>query len=153
MWTLRRCSIVHWQGAERHHCRLNSMPPTGGPSRHAEPLRSDVERLHCSRKCAIKKRPRYSLKVEPAVRIVNEATSEYNSQWQRPTDECVFSPRRSSTAASSCRGVSRPVPPAYGVEPICKVMQVMPSGYSRYVVQQGNPTLPCSRVQCGDCRA
>jgi hypothetical protein len=30
---------------------------------------------------------------------------------------------------------------AYGVEPICKVMQVAPSGYWRYAAQQRNPAL------------
>jgi hypothetical protein len=36
---------------------------------------------------------------------------------------------------------------AYGVEPICKVMQVAPSGYWRYAAQQRNPALRCARVQ------
>ncbi|WP_429205307.1 IS3 family transposase [Massilia sp. UYP11] len=36
---------------------------------------------------------------------------------------------------------------AYGVEPICKVMQVASSGYWRYAAQQRNPALRCARVQ------
>jgi transposase InsO family protein len=39
---------------------------------------------------------------------------------------------------------------AYGVEPICKVMQVAPSGYWRYAAQQRNPALRCGRVQRDD---
>lgn len=39
---------------------------------------------------------------------------------------------------------------AYGVEPICKVMQVAPSGYWRYAAQQRNPSLRCARVQRDD---
>ncbi|MGJ9420334.1 IS3 family transposase [Massilia sp. CMS3.1] len=39
---------------------------------------------------------------------------------------------------------------AYGVEPICKVMQVAPSGYWRHAAQQRNPALRCSRVQRDD---
>ena len=39
---------------------------------------------------------------------------------------------------------------AYGVEPICKVMQVAPSGYWRYAAQQRNPALRCARVQRDD---
>ena len=39
---------------------------------------------------------------------------------------------------------------AYGVEPICKVMQVAPSGYWRYAAQQCNPALRCARVQRDD---
>jgi len=39
---------------------------------------------------------------------------------------------------------------AYGVEPICKVMQVAPSGYWRHAAQQRNPSLRCARVQRDD---
>ncbi|WP_156895495.1 IS3 family transposase [Massilia putida] len=39
---------------------------------------------------------------------------------------------------------------AYGVEPICRVMQVAPSGYWRHAAQQRNPALRCSRVQRDD---
>jgi len=39
---------------------------------------------------------------------------------------------------------------AYGVEPICRVMQVAPSGYWRYAAQQRNPDLRCARVQRDD---
>ncbi|WP_312164954.1 IS3 family transposase [Massilia timonae] len=39
---------------------------------------------------------------------------------------------------------------AYGVEPICRVMQVAPSGYWRYAAQQRNPELRCARVQRDD---
>ncbi|MFK3741658.1 IS3 family transposase [Massilia sp. TN1-12] len=39
---------------------------------------------------------------------------------------------------------------AYGVEPICKVMQVAPSGYWRYAARQRNPALRCARVQRDD---
>ncbi len=36
---------------------------------------------------------------------------------------------------------------AYGVELICKVLQVAPSGYWRYAAQRRNPDLRCARVQ------
>jgi hypothetical protein len=39
---------------------------------------------------------------------------------------------------------------AYGVEPICEVMQVAPSGYWRHAAQQRNPALRCARVQRDD---
>jgi len=35
----------------------------------------------------------------------------------------------------------------YGVEPICKVLQVAPSGYRRHAAQQRNPSLRCAREQ------
>ncbi|SFD86798.1 Integrase core domain-containing protein [Massilia yuzhufengensis] len=37
-----------------------------------------------------------------------------------------------------------------GAEPICKLMQVAPSGYWRHVAQQRNPALRCARVQRDD---
>ncbi|WP_439606279.1 IS3 family transposase [Hydrogenophaga sp.] len=36
---------------------------------------------------------------------------------------------------------------AYGVESICKVLQIAPSGYWRHAAQQCNPTLRCQRAQ------
>jgi len=39
---------------------------------------------------------------------------------------------------------------AYGVESICKVMQVAPSGYWRHAAQQRNPALRCARTQRDD---
>jgi len=35
----------------------------------------------------------------------------------------------------------------HGVEPICKVLQIAPSGYWRYASQQSNPTLRCARAR------
>lgn len=35
----------------------------------------------------------------------------------------------------------------HGVEPICKVLQIAPSGYRRYAARQRNPGLHCKRVQ------
>ena len=35
----------------------------------------------------------------------------------------------------------------YGVEPICKVLQIAPSGYRRYVAQKKNPELLCARAK------
>ena len=35
----------------------------------------------------------------------------------------------------------------YGVEPICAVLQVAPSGYWRHAAQQKNPALRCARAQ------
>ena len=35
----------------------------------------------------------------------------------------------------------------YGVEPLCKVLQIAPSGYRRYAAQQRNPQLLCARAQ------
>jgi transposase InsO family protein len=34
---------------------------------------------------------------------------------------------------------------AFGVEPLCKVLQIAPSGYRRYAAQQRNPALRCAR--------
>ncbi|AEG68925.1 ISRSO8-transposase orfB protein [Ralstonia solanacearum Po82] len=39
---------------------------------------------------------------------------------------------------------------AYGVEPICKVLQIAPSCYRRYAAQQRNPALRCKRAQRDD---
>jgi putative transposase len=39
---------------------------------------------------------------------------------------------------------------AYGVEPICKVLQIAPSGYRRYAAQQRNPELRCARAKRDD---
>ena len=36
---------------------------------------------------------------------------------------------------------------AYGVEPICKVLQVAPSGYRRHAARQRNPELHCERAR------
>ena len=38
----------------------------------------------------------------------------------------------------------------YGVESICQVMQIAPSGYWRYAAQQRNPALRCARAQRDD---
>ncbi|WP_449392337.1 IS3 family transposase [Eoetvoesiella caeni] len=35
----------------------------------------------------------------------------------------------------------------YGVEPLCKVLQIAPSGYRRYAAQQRNPELLCARAK------
>jgi len=35
----------------------------------------------------------------------------------------------------------------HGVEPICKVLQIAPSGYRRHAARQRNPSLNCMRVQ------
>jgi len=35
----------------------------------------------------------------------------------------------------------------HGVEPICKVLQIAPSGYRRHAARQRNPELNCKRVQ------
>ena len=39
---------------------------------------------------------------------------------------------------------------AHGVEPICKVLQIAPSGYRRHATQQRNPDLRCARVKLDD---
>lgn len=39
---------------------------------------------------------------------------------------------------------------AYGVEPICKVLQMAPSCYWRHAAQQRNPSLRCARAQRDD---
>lgn len=36
---------------------------------------------------------------------------------------------------------------AYGVEPICKVLQIAPSCYRRHAARQRNPALRCERAQ------
>jgi transposase InsO family protein len=35
----------------------------------------------------------------------------------------------------------------HGVEPICQVLQIAPSGYRRYAAEQRNPALRCARAQ------
>lgn len=35
----------------------------------------------------------------------------------------------------------------HGVEPICKVLQIAPSGYRRHAARQRNPALNCARAQ------
>nr|WP_262461499.1 IS3 family transposase [Alloalcanivorax balearicus] len=35
----------------------------------------------------------------------------------------------------------------YGVEPLCKVLQIAPSGYRRYAAQKRNPQLLCARAK------
>jgi transposase InsO family protein len=37
-----------------------------------------------------------------------------------------------------------------GIEPICKVLQIAPSGYRRYAAQQRNPELRCARAKRDD---
>ena len=36
---------------------------------------------------------------------------------------------------------------SFGVEPICRVLQIAPSGYRRHVAQQRDPALRCARVR------
>ncbi|MBQ5961539.1 IS3 family transposase [Massilia sp. ZL223] len=156
----------------------------------------------------MKKQPKYSPEViERAVRMVSEASSEYESQWaaitsiaakigctpetlrrwvrqqerdtgQRPGPTTAEEERIKALErevrklrkaneilrlASAFFGPGGARPPlqavrafidqyrhAYGVEPICKVMQVAPSGYWRYAAQQRNPALRCARVQRDD---
>ena len=38
----------------------------------------------------------------------------------------------------------------FGVEPICKVLPIAPSGYRRHAAQQRNPARRCARVQRDD---
>ena len=38
----------------------------------------------------------------------------------------------------------------HGVEPICKVLQIAPSGYRRHAAQQRNPDLRCVRAKTDD---
>jgi len=39
---------------------------------------------------------------------------------------------------------------AFGVEPICKVLRIAPSGYRRYAAQRRDPALRCARAQRDD---
>jgi transposase InsO family protein len=39
---------------------------------------------------------------------------------------------------------------SHGVEPICKALQIAPSGYRRHAAQQRNPALRCARAQRDD---
>ena len=36
---------------------------------------------------------------------------------------------------------------AHGVEPICKILQIAPSGYWRHAARQRNPDLRCQRAK------
>ena len=39
---------------------------------------------------------------------------------------------------------------AHGVEPICKVLQIAPSGYRRHAARQRDPQRRCARAQRDD---
>jgi len=39
---------------------------------------------------------------------------------------------------------------AHGVEPICKILQIAPSGYRRHAAHQRNPDLRCARAKLDD---
>jgi putative transposase len=39
---------------------------------------------------------------------------------------------------------------AYGVEPMCRVLQIAPSGYWRHAARQRNPQLRCAHAQRDD---
>ena len=41
-------------------------------------------------------------------------------------------------------------PETYGVEPICKVLQVAPSGYRRHAAHKRNPDMRCVRARRDD---
>ncbi len=38
----------------------------------------------------------------------------------------------------------------HGVEPICKVLQIAPSGYRRHAAQRRDPDLRCARAKTDD---
>jgi len=61
-----------------------------------------------------------------------------------------FSPRRSSTADSSPERAHRRAPRTFGVEPICKVLQISPSGYRRHAALRREPQRRCARAQNDD---
>ena len=39
---------------------------------------------------------------------------------------------------------------SFGVEPICQVLQIAPSGYRRHAAQQRDPALRCARARRDD---
>jgi len=64
--------------------------------------------------------------------------------------ECVFRPGGAQPPRQALRVFIDRYHHAYGVELICKVIQVAPSGYWRHAAQQRNPSLRCARAQRDD---
>jgi len=58
-----------------------------------------------------------------------------------------FSPRRSSTADSSPESIRRRARDAFGVEPVCRQLQIAPSGYRHHVALRRNPEQRSQRVR------
>jgi putative transposase len=58
-----------------------------------------------------------------------------------------FSCRRSSTPSEVLNDFVDQHRQPYGVESICEVLQIAPSGYWRHAAHQRNPQLRCARAQ------
>ncbi|WP_423191167.1 IS3 family transposase [Acidovorax temperans] len=61
-----------------------------------------------------------------------------------------FGPGGARPPSEALKGFIDQYRQAYGVESICKVLQVAPSGYWRHAAQQRNPQLRCPRAQRDD---
>lgn len=87
--------------------------------------------------------------------MVSEAAGEYSSQWAAIESiaakiGCTPDTLRRWVRQQERDTGQRPGSSTIEEEPICKVMQVAPSGYWGCAAQQRNPALRCARVQRDD---
>jgi len=108
----------------------------------------------------MKKPVKYSPEVrERAVRLVTECRKDHPSQWAAIESIAVKIGcsaatlhtwvRRHETDTGQRPGVTTTEAQreTFGVEPICQVLQIAPSGYRRHAAQQRNPSLRCARAR------
>ena len=69
------------------------------------------------------------------------------SQRDLEAGQRVFRPGGARPPSEVLKGFIDQHRQAYGVESICKVLQIAPSGYWRHAAQQRSPALRCQRVQ------
>jgi len=66
------------------------------------------------------------------------------------TSQCVFRPGGARPPSQILKGFIDQHRQTYGVEPICKVMQIAPSGYWRHAARQRDPALRSHRAKRDD---
>jgi len=59
----------------------------------------------------------------------------------------LFCPSGTGPQTEVLKGFIKQHRGTYGVEPICKVLQIAPSGYLRHAAHQRNPDLRCARAK------
>ena len=72
------------------------------------------------------------------------------SQLDLEAGECFFRPDGTRPPTQVLREFIDAQRDTFGVEPICKVLQIAPSGYRRHAACQRNPTLRCFRAHRDD---
>src|SRR5690606_21867254 len=72
------------------------------------------------------------------------------SQRDPKAGECFFRPGGARPPTQVLRAFIDAQRDTFGVEPICKVLQIAPSGYRRHAACQRNPSLRCARVHRDD---